>query len=90
MDIKALAAELKIPYHSLRRDFKKMTGFAPTEYWIELKVREARQRLASTDESVGRIGERVGFEDAYYFSRVFKKRTGMSPMEYRIFFRGKN
>lgn len=83
LDAKALANELGISYHSLRRHFKKLTGLGPAAYFIELKLKEAKRRLAATQESVSRIAEKLGFEDAYYFSRIFKKRIGVSPTDYR-------
>ncbi|MBL8992370.1 MAG: helix-turn-helix transcriptional regulator [Spirochaetia bacterium] len=88
LDVKELAENLGLPYHSLRREFIRVHGMGPSIYFLELKIREARRRLAAGDEAARKIGARLGFEDAYYFSRIFKKRTGLSPLEYRQSFRG--
>lgn len=90
LDVRGLAAEMGFPYHSLRRDFTRAYGMGPSAYFIELKIHEARRRLVAGQEAVGKIGARLGFEDAYYFSRIFKKRTGLSPLEYRQSFRGRS
>lgn len=67
--------------------FHKKTGFAPIEYFNHLKVQKACQYLQFTDDRIKEIASLLGFEDCYYFSRLFKKLMGISPIEYRKKFR---
>jgi len=62
--------------HRLFRQFLKVS---PHEYVSGLRMREARRLLRTTTLAVRRIGERVGFSDAFHFSRFFKQREGVSP-----------
>jgi AraC-like DNA-binding protein len=64
--------------------FKQKTGFAPMEYFNQLKVQKACQYLLFTDLRIKEIAEQLGMEDPYYFSRMFKGVMGLSPKEYRI------
>lgn len=63
--------------------FKEVTGTVPIEYFINLKIKKAKELLASSDLTVAEIAQRVGYENALYFSRLFKKYTKHSPTEYR-------
>lgn len=63
--------------------FREMTGHAPIEFIQHQRVQRACYYLDATSDPVARIAEQVGFEDQFYFSRVFRKITGLSPREYR-------
>ncbi len=63
--------------------FQKHTGMAPLEYLIEHRVRRARELLYTTACSITDISARVGYTDPYYFSKLFKKRTGFCPSTLR-------
>jgi AraC-like DNA-binding protein/mannose-6-phosphate isomerase-like protein (cupin superfamily) len=63
--------------------FKKNTGFSIFEYFNHLKVQKACQYLQFTDQRVNTIADQLGFEDPYYFSRMFTKIIGVSPNKYR-------
>jgi two-component system response regulator YesN len=63
--------------------FKRETGKSFIEYLNELRIRKAMFYLEHTDLSVQEIAGRVGFDDANYFSRLFKKYVSMSPAKYR-------
>ena len=63
--------------------FKKLCGRSPVEYRNGIRINAARSLLANTDLMISEVGIRCGFEDPYYFSRVFKRITGFSPKEYR-------
>jgi YesN/AraC family two-component response regulator len=66
-------------------EFKKTTGKSIINYLIDVRVNAAKKLLAESSMSCARIAAAVGFEDANYFSRIFKKRTGYSPLRYRDF-----
>jgi AraC-like DNA-binding protein len=64
--------------------FRKKTGYAPIEYFNHLKIQRACQYLHFTDLRVKEIADKLGFDDPYYFSRLFSKLMGMSPNQYRV------
>lgn len=68
---------------SLYRAFKKQTGMTPIEYKNYLRVRQAKTMLQTEEYSAGEIAEILGFDSIYYFSRIFKAFTGISPTMYR-------
>ena len=63
--------------------FDRLMGMPPSAYIIELRVNAACDLLRDTDMSVKQIGILVGYEDAHFFSKIFKKQTGMSPQHFR-------
>lgn len=63
--------------------FKQKTGHSPIDYFIQMKMQKASQQLDFTNRSVKDIAMSMGFDDPYYFSKRFKKITGMSPRKYR-------
>ena len=63
--------------------FKERMGMPPSEYIIELRLRHACGLLSSTDMSVAQIAALVGYDDQRFFCRIFKKKIGASPSEYR-------
>lgn len=67
----------------LRHVFKEVTGMAPLQYALNLRMEKARQLLADESLCIYEVALQLGFEDPYYFSRLFKKVTGMAPSEYR-------
>ena len=63
--------------------FKNWAGKTPVDYRNEMRTTAAASLLVSTNLSIGEIAFKTGFEDPYYFSRVFKKNMGVSPKVYR-------
>jgi len=63
--------------------FKQRTGYAPIDYFIQMKMQKASQHLGITDKSIKDIALSMGFDDPYYFSKRFTKVMGMSPTRYR-------
>jgi AraC-like DNA-binding protein len=59
--------------------FKEETGYSPINYLINIRLQKARQLLESGNISVKAAAEGVGYRDAYYFSKLFKKYYGFSP-----------
>lgn len=63
--------------------FKKKTGYSPLHYFNQMKIQAACQYLSFTNMSVKEISFKLGFKDPLYFSRMFKKLMGISPIQYR-------
>lgn len=63
--------------------FKQKTGYAPIDYFIQMKMQKASQQLALTTRSIKDIAMSMGFDDPYYFSRRFRKIIGVPPTTYR-------
>ncbi len=63
--------------------FKKELDQSAVNYITEVRMEKAREYLKDTELSVIEIAENVGYEDSQYFFRVFKKTTGVTPLQYR-------
>lgn len=83
VDLHQLAMDHQLSYAYLRKMFKKYTGISPHQYHLEMKIMGARELILTTDKSIKEISFELGFESIYYFSRLFKKKTGMNPSELR-------
>ena len=81
--INDLAARLDMSPSYFSSTFKKEVGQSTMQYITGLRMERAREYLESTDQSVAVIAKNVGYEDIQYFFRVFKKATGMTPLQYR-------
>lgn len=81
LDELAAAAGLSVPHFCAL--FRRQTGYAPIDFLIRQRVQRACQLLDTTEESVAAIAAAVGYEDAYYFSRCFRRVVGYSPRAYR-------
>ncbi len=68
--------------------FRRKTGRSPMDYLIHLRIQKACQFLDNSDLRIKEIAARVGYDDPYYFSRVFKKVMGTSPGKYRTMPKG--
>lgn len=83
LSIQSIADELGLDRSYLHRLFKAATGSSPQEYLLDLRIRKACSLLEKTDLSVAIIALSVGYEDTLYFSRLFKRKKGVSPTQYR-------
>jgi AraC-like DNA-binding protein len=68
--------------------FKRQTGYAPIDYFIRLRMHQACQLLDNTDLNVKEVAAAMGYEDPFYFSRIFKALNSISPNEYRLLHKG--
>ncbi len=89
LDVDTLAEMEYVSTTTFRLLFKKHTGRTPNEYIISQRLSEACRLLIETEESVRDIAARVGYGDPYYFSRIFHKKLGISPLKYRFYARVK-
>ena len=83
--IQDLALHLGIERRRFAYLFERYTGLTPIRYLTEIRIRRAKELLRS-GSTVSEAAEKVGYFDSFYFSRVFKKQTGMSPTEYKKFY----
>jgi AraC-like DNA-binding protein len=63
--------------------FKQQTGYSPVDYFIHVKMQRACTLLTLQPKTINEIAYELGYEDPYYFSRIFKKVVGVSPNYYR-------
>ena len=78
-----LAAQARLSPSHFAAVFKRKTGFAVLDYFLRMKMQRAGYLLDSTDHPIKVIASALGFEDALYFSRCFRKVHNCSPSEYR-------
>jgi AraC-like DNA-binding protein len=78
-----IAKSLNISYSGFRRAFKEFTGTSPSKYMVELKLNEAKLLLSTSSLFIKEIAYSLNIENPEYFSVFFKKRTGLTPLEYR-------
>ncbi len=83
LDIKGIAKNLGISYSLFRKEFKEYTGYAPSQYFQELKLRNAKEYLTETNLPIKEISFKLNFCSYEYFLSFFKKRVGITPTEYR-------
>lgn len=72
-----------LPERTFKRRFKAATGFTPLEYAQTLRLEEAKQLLEATDAGIDSVGLAVGYEDPAFFRALFKRKTGLTPSQYR-------
>ena len=75
----------RMSYYStdrFRHLFKEKTGMSPKQYVMEKRLKKAEKLLAEGDKSITEISELCGFYDLAYFSKVFKNRFNMSPVQF--------
>ena len=63
--------------------FRKVTGYSPIDYLIQIRLAKGAEMLLKTQLPVSEIAQKCGFPDSNYFSRQFRKRYTLSPKEYR-------
>ncbi len=66
------------------RLFKKNTGKTPLQWILQKKMEHAATLLKTSTLNIGEIGQKVGIDDPYYFSKRFKQESGSSPGNYRL------
>jgi len=84
LDMEELASALPMGYSSFRKAFKRITGQSPNQYHLNLRLDRARNLLAMTALNINEISDQTGFESVSYFSKLFKKKHGVSPRSYRL------
>ncbi|WP_334189323.1 GlxA family transcriptional regulator [Noviherbaspirillum sp.] len=86
--VAALIQYSGIPERSFKRRFEQATGMSPLEYVHTLRLEEAKQMLEAGNEPVEAIVNQVGYEDAGFFGRLFRRHVNLTPAQYRKRFGG--
>lgn len=86
--VRGMVARSGLAERSFKRRFARATGMTPMEYVHNLRVEEAKYLLETTAEPVEAIANQVGYEEASFFGRLFRRRVGMTPAAYRRRFAG--
>ncbi|SEI75206.1 AraC-like ligand binding domain-containing protein [Allopseudospirillum japonicum] len=88
LEVDTLAEQANLSkYHFIHR-YKALTGLAPIQHFLQMKIEHACHLLDQTSLSISEISYALGYEDSYYFSRLFKKVMGLAPTAYRRIRRG--
>lgn len=91
MDPAPVAAMMRLSglsERTFKRRFQAATGLAPLEYVHTLRLEEAKQMLEAGDAPLEAIANEIGYEDAGFFSRLFRREVNLTPAQYRRRFRG--
>ncbi|MZQ86286.1 helix-turn-helix domain-containing protein [Paenibacillus sp. 5J-6] len=83
MQIGKFALMVGLSERQFRRRFVKRTGMNYTDFVHKLRVEWSCRLLVSTDYTVSSIAQKVGYQDIKFFNLLFKKKTGMTPKQYR-------
>ncbi|WP_159881103.1 AraC family transcriptional regulator [Paenibacillus puerhi] len=83
LTLEELASMLDCSPRHLSRMFKERTSCSPIDYLIRYRIDKAKELLLHTEASLSQIASEVGFQDRYYFSRMFKKHAGVTPSGYK-------
>lgn len=76
------ADKLHVTEENLNTSIKASTGLTAKQYILDLKITEAKRLLIYSPDNVAEIALRLGFDDSSYFSRIFKKKTSLSPSDF--------
>lgn len=75
---------LNLPYNQFRRSFKLAIGVSPHQYRLQMIIRRAKELLEGTDMTMKQIARTLHFADQYYFAKAFKRKTGVTPTNWRV------
>ncbi len=86
--VSAMASLSGLAERSFKRRFKTATGMPPMEYVQTIRLEEAKHMLETTELSIEAVADEVGYGDASFFSRLFRRNVGLTPAQYRKRFGG--
>ena len=83
IDYKKLSESFNLSYSQFRLTFKKATGSSLNQFLISERIGLARRLLHNTDMEIGKVAARVGINSVFYFSKLYKSKTGKAPSQDR-------
>jgi len=83
LDMTAFLKPRRITRKKFTLLFKQEMGTTPHQFWLNEKIGEAQSLLIKSELSIKEIANALGFRDEFYFSRLFKRKEGVSPTQYR-------
>ena len=84
--IAALTELSGLPSRTFARRFKAATGSTPMDYVHAVRLEEAKQMLETTEAPVEVIATEIGYQDTSFFTRLFRRKVGLTPAQYRLRF----
>ncbi|OTG92362.1 hypothetical protein B9T35_13560 [Acinetobacter sp. ANC 3832] len=81
--IEDLAQQFNVTLRTLIRHFNSALNLPPNRYLQAIRIEAAQKRLEETEHSIDVIMQAVGYQDPSSFRRLFRKKTGLTPLEYR-------
>jgi AraC-like DNA-binding protein len=82
-DFHEISHQLQLSYTHFRRIFKMMSGYPPSQFVIRMKMKTAANLLRQSELGIKEIASRSGFDDIYYFSKMFKQTYKRPPGQFR-------
>jgi AraC-like DNA-binding protein len=83
IEVESLANEIGVQYPYLLQIFQQYTGLTPYQYYLQLRIHRSQELLQHDEMSIKEVAAQMSFDNQYYFSRLFKKKTGMTPSEWK-------
>ena len=83
ISVEQYAAEHSMSVNWFIHSFKSVMKMSPLQYIISLRISTAKRYLEGSEKTIAQISSEVGYDNALYFSRLFRKHTGITPTEYR-------
>jgi AraC-like DNA-binding protein len=83
VDLEKLSLRHGLGYDNFRKLFKQQVGISPKQYFLNAKINQCKSLLVNSSLSIKQIAGMAGFDNQYYFSRLFKSKTGVSPRSFR-------
>ncbi|MFP3089206.1 AraC family transcriptional regulator [Treponema sp. TIM-1] len=87
INVSSISEQIGVSPSKLNEIFKTYTSMTPYQYYIHIKIHKAEGLLEEADVTVKEVAFQLGFEDQYYFSRLFKNKTGVAPSDWKKYIR---
>ncbi|MDR2069545.1 MAG: helix-turn-helix domain-containing protein [Spirochaetaceae bacterium] len=87
INVSDISEQIGVTPSKLNEIFKTYTSMTPYQYYIHIKIHKAECLLEDDNVTVKEVAFQLGFEDQYYFSRLFKNKTGVAPSDWKKYIR---